>query len=247
MNWLGFGAPALALAALTLVVSLAAAAQSPPAWRPEPDRLAQLDWAQLLDYQDENRQLPPPAPGRPRVIFLGDSITASWKVVDVAVPGAEVINRGIGGQTTSQMLVRFRQDVVDLKPAVVHILAGTNDLAGNTGPTTVGAIEDNIMSMVEIARANHIRVVLASVLPVIDYPWRRGLEPAPKIVALNDWMRAYARRHGLVYADYYSATVDERGGFKSALADDGVHPNHAGYAAMDPIARTAIRRALGPD
>ena len=228
---------------MTLFVTVAAA-QSPPAWHPEPDQLAQLDWPQLLFYRDENRQLPPPTPGRPRVIFLGDSITASWSVVDVALPRTELLNRGIGGQTTPQMLVRFRQDVVDLEPAVVHILAGTNDLAGNTGPTTLGTIESNIMSMVEIARANHVRVVLTSVLPVIDYPWRRGLEPAPKIVALNDWMRAYAKGRHLVYADYYSALVDGKGGFKTALADDGVHPNHAGYDAMNPIARSAIRKAL---
>jgi acyl-CoA thioesterase I len=230
---------------LTLVVSLAAAAQSPPAWRPDPDQLAQLDWPQLQFYRDANRRLPPPTRDRPRVIFFGDSITESWNVLDVALPGAELLNRGIGGQTTPQMLVRFRQDVVDLQPAVVHILAGTNDLAGNTGPTTLGAIENNIMSMVEIARANHIAVVLASVLPVVDYPWRRGLEPAPKIAALNRWMRAYAWSKGLVYADYYSRLIDPQQGFKPELADDGVHPNKAGYAKLNPLARKAILTALG--
>jgi lysophospholipase L1-like esterase len=202
------------------------------------------DWAQLSRYREENRRLPPPDAARPRVVFFGDSITESWNPAGLELDRVRVLNRGIGGQTTPQMLVRFRQDVVGLKPAVVHILAGTNDLAGNTGPTTLEAIEDNLSSMLEIAAANHIAVVLASVLPTVDYPWRRGLEPAGRIVALNEWMRACAKRRGLVYADYYAVLVDSRGGFKSALADDGVHPNAAGYATMDPIARESIRQAL---
>ena len=143
------------------------------------------------------------------------------------------------------MLVRFRQDVVRLRPAVVHILAGTNDLAENTGPTTLAAIEGNLRSMVEIAQANNIRVVLASVLPALDYPWRRGLQPAPRIGALNSWMRAYARERKLVYADYYSALADSRRGLKSALSDDGVHPNEAGYALMRQLARQSVMQALG--
>ena len=202
------------------------------------------DWAQLSQYRDANHRLPPPGAAQPRVIFLGDSLTQGWDLAGLGLDKAELLNRGISGQTTPQMLVRFRQDVVSLKPAVVHILAGTNDLAGNTGPTTLEAIEDNLSSMVEIAEASHIRVVLASVLPALDYPWRRGLQPAPKIVALNDWLRAYAAQHKLVYADYYAALVDSRGGFKSELADDGVHPNGAGYAVMSPIARQAVRQAL---
>jgi lysophospholipase L1-like esterase len=202
------------------------------------------DWAQLQYYRDQDSRLAPPSAARPRVIFLGDSLTESWDLSALALDKAEVLNRGISGQTTPQMLVRFRQDVVDLKPAVVHILAGTNDLAGNTGPTTLEAIENNLSSMVEIAAANHIRVVLASVLPALDYPWRPGLEPAPRIVALNDWLRAYASRRHLVYADYYSALVDGRAGFRSELADDGVHPNAAGYAIMSPIARQSVRQAL---
>ena len=209
----------------------------------EVERLAS-DWAQLGQYRDENRRLPPPSAARPRVIFLGDSLTESWDLAGLRLDQAEVLNRGISAQTTPQMLVRFRQDVVELKPAVVHILAATNDLAGNTGPTTLGAIEDNLSSMVEAAEANHIRVVLASVLPALDFPWRPGLQPAARIVALNDWMRAYARRRNLVYADYYSALVDSQRGFKAELADDGVHPNRAGYAVMSPIARESIRRAL---
>lgn len=235
---------ALATAAVTLLAgSVAAADPQVAAEQAELERL-RTDWAQLLRYRDENRRLPPPAAARPRVVFFGDSITESWNPAGLEPAELEVLNRGIGGQTTPQMLVRFRQDVVELQPAVVHILAGTNDLAENTGPTTLGAIESNLSSMVEIAQANHIRVVLASVLPTLDYPWRSGLEPAGRIVALNDWMRAYARRRKLVYADYYSALVDSGGGCKAALADDGVHPNRAGYAAMDPIARESIREAL---
>ena len=232
------------LATVTLIAGLLGATLA-SAEDAELERL-RTDWAQLNQYRDENQRLPPPSAARPRVIFLGDSLTQSWNLAGLGLAEAEVLNRGISGQTTPQMLVRFRQDVVGLKPAVVHILAGTNDLAGNTGPTTLEAIEDNLSSMVEIAEANHIRVVLASVLPALDYPWRRGLQPAPRIVALNDWIRAYAKRHKLVYADYYSVLVDPQGGFKSELADDGVHPNRAGYAAMDPAARESIRQALAP-
>jgi acyl-CoA thioesterase I len=209
----------------------------------EVERL-RADWAQLEQYRDENQRLRPPSAARPRVIFLGDSLTQSWDLAGLRLDKVEVLNRGISGQTTPQMLVRFRQDVVDLKPTVVHILAGTNDLAGNTGPTTLEAIEHNLSSMVELARANHIRVVLCSVLPALDYPWRPGLEPAARIVALNDWIRAYAKRHELIYADYYPALADSRGGFRSELADDGVHPNSVGYAVMSPIARDAVRQAL---
>jgi len=223
---------------LALVPLLVAAAH---AQAPDPGS----DWAQLLYYRDADRSLPLPSPGEPRVVFFGDSITQSWDLADVELAGVEVLNRGISGQTTPQMLVRFRQDVVDLQPAAVHILAGTNDLAGNTGPTTLEAIENNLSSMVEIAAAHHIAVVLASVLPTVDYPWRSGLRPAGRIAALNNWMRAYAKRRRLVYADYYSALVGSRGDFKSALADDGVHPNKAGYAVMGPLARESVGQALG--
>lgn len=229
-------------ATVTLLAGLAGAARASPE-QAEVERLL-TDWAQLQQYRDDNRRLPPPGAARPRAIFLGDSLTQSWDLAGLGLDEVEMLNRGISGQTTPQMLVRFRQDVVELKPAVVHILAATNDLAENTGPTTLGAIEDNLSSMVEIAEANHIRVVLGSVLPALDFPWRPGLQPAPRIVALNDWMRAYAKRRNLVYADYYSALVDSQRGFKSELADDGVHPNRAGYAVMSPIARESIRRAL---
>ena len=176
---------------------------------------------------------------------MGNSITDAWaQYFDSMFPGKPYVGRGISGQTTPQMLVRFRQDVIALKPAVVVILAGTNDIAGNTGPSTLEMIEDNLASMTELAQANGIRVVLSSVLPVFDYPWKPGLEPAPKIVALNAWIRNYATAHGAIYLDYYTAVADERGGMRSNLSTDGVHPNEAGYRVMAPLAEQAIARAL---
>jgi lysophospholipase L1-like esterase len=176
---------------------------------------------------------------------MGNSITDSWaRFFAQMFPGKPYIGRGISGQTTPQMVVRFRQDVVALKPAVVVILAGTNDIAGNTGPSTLEMIEDNLMSMTELAKANGIRVVLSSVLPVYDYPWRPGLEPARKIVALNAWMKTYAERVDAVYLDYHSAMVDERLGLRSDLTRDGVHPTEAGYRVMAPLAEKAIAEAL---
>jgi lysophospholipase L1-like esterase len=159
-------------------------------------------------------------------------------------PGKPYVGRGISGQTTPQMLVRFRQDVIDLKPKVVVILAGTNDIAGNSGPSTLEMIEDNLKSMTELAQRNGIRVVLSSVLPVYDYPWRSGLEPAPKIVALNDWMKQYAKSVGAVYLDYWTALADARQGMRAEYSADGVHPNEAGYRVMAPLAEAAIREAM---
>jgi lysophospholipase L1-like esterase len=203
------------------------------------------DWANLARYRQANAELPPPAAGVQRVVFMGNSITDSWAPLFPALfPGKPYVGRGISGQTTPQMLVRFRQDVVALRPAVVVILAGTNDIAGNTGPSTLEMIEDNIESMTEIAKANGIRVVLSSVLPVFDYPWRPGLEPAPKIVALNAWMKEYASHAGAIYLDYHSALADARQGLKSELTRDGVHPNEAGYRVMAPLAEQAIAAAL---
>jgi len=193
----------------------------------------------------QHAQLKPAAPGENRVVFMGNSITEGWAPrFDSLFPGKPYIGRGISGQTTPQMLVRFRQDVIALKPAVVVILAGTNDIAGNTGPSTLEMIEDNLMSMTELARANGIRVVLSSVLPVFDYPWKRGLEPAPKIVALNAWIKSYAARVGAVYLDYHSAMADERKGLRADLTTDGVHPTEAGYRVMAPLAERAIAQAL---
>lgn len=209
------------------------------------DRLRD-DWASLARYRDANAQLGPPRPGEQRVVFYGNSITEGWaQYFDTMFPGKPYVGRGISGQTTPQMLVRFRQDVIALQPAVVVILAGTNDIAGNTGPSTQAMIEDNLKSMVELAKANGIRVVLSSVLPAFDYRWRPGLEPAPKIVALNAWMRDYASGHDVIYLDYHSATADERQGLRAELSEDGVHPNEAGYRIMAPLVERAIAEALG--
>jgi lysophospholipase L1-like esterase len=205
----------------------------------------QNDWANLQRYRQANSKLQAPKPGERRVVFMGNSITESWaELFPEMFPGKPYIGRGISAQTTPQMLVRFRQDVIALKPAVVVILAGTNDIAGNTGPSTLEMIEDNLASMTELARANGIRVVLSSVLPVFDYPWRPGLDPAPKIVALNAWIRQYAARVGAVYLDYHSAMADERQGLRRDLTNDGVHPTRAGYAVMAPLVEQAIAKAL---
>lgn len=203
------------------------------------------DWASLARYRDANAELPAPKPDETRVVLYGDSITEIWaRYFDTMFPGKPYIGRGISAQTTPQMLIRFRQDVVALKPRVVVILAGTNDIAGNTGPSTLEMIEDNLSSMSEIARANGIRVVLASVLPVSDYPWKRGLEPAPKIITLNAWIRRYAESNGHVYLDYHSAMADSAGGLPPELARDGVHPTEAGYRLMAPLLEQAIARGL---
>lgn len=203
------------------------------------------DWANLRRFRDSDAVVPAPAPGENRVVFMGNSITEGWNRYWAAeFAGKPYINRGISGQTTPQMLVRFRQDVVHLRPKVVVILAGTNDIAGNTGPSTLEMIEDNLADMTELANANGIRVVLCSVLPVYDYPWRRGLEPAPKIVALNTWMRRYADSTGNVYVDYHSAMKDDRNGMRAELASDGVHPNEAGYRIMVPLVEEGIAAAL---
>ena len=200
------------------------------------------DWAQLYAYKAANAGLAAPAPGEGRVVFYGDSITQGWDIAK-SFPGKPYVNRGISGQTTPQMLVRFRQDVIALKPQVVVILAGTNDIAQNTGPETLEQIEDNFASMAELARANNIRVVLSSIMPVYDYPWRAGMEPVEKIRALNEWLRSYAAAHGDVYLDYFSAMQDARHGLPPALSADGVHPNAAGYAVMAPLAEKAIGEA----
>lgn len=203
------------------------------------------DWASLQKFAKANAELSAPAAGEQRVVFMGNSITEGWApLFPKAFPGKPFVGRGISGQTTPQMLVRFRQDVIALKPAVVVILAGTNDIAGNTGPSTLEMIEDNIASMSELAQANGIRVVLCSVLPVFEYPWKPGLEPAPKIVALNAWIRSYAASHGAEYADFHSAMADARQGLPKELANDGVHPTAAGFAIMGPIVERAIAAAL---
>jgi lysophospholipase L1-like esterase len=203
------------------------------------------DFGWLAKFKEADLALGPPAAGEKRVVFMGDSITEGWKIQE-SFPGKPYINRGISGQTTPQMLVRFRQDVIALKPSVVVILAGINDIAGNTGAATLEQIEDNLASMADLAAANHIRVVLCSVLPAFDFPWSPGMMPAPKVAALNEWIKGYAAEKGYVYVDYYTAMKDDRGGLPASLSGDGVHPLPAGYAMMAPLVGAGIERALKP-
>ena len=205
-----------------------------------------MDWAGLTHYGSENAELRAPKPGEDRVVFLGDDLTESWGAGAAPFfPGKPYLNRGIARQTSPQMLVRFRQDVIALKPKVVIIQAGSNDLAGYTGPATEGMIAENFMSMVELAKAHGIRVVLASVTPVCDcFVNQTARRPQGKIIGLNGWIKEYAAESGSVYLDYYSALADGRN-FKKALTADGLLPNDDGYAVMAPLAEQAIAQALG--
>lgn len=206
------------------------------------------DPADLQRCRAANAKLAGPAPGENRVVFMGDSITDTWgRSFDKYFPGKPYIGRGITSETTQQMLVRFRPDVIALQPKVVVILAGTNDIAGNTGRSTPEMIQDNLISMIDLAEFNHIKVVLVSVLPASDYWWSRGMEPAEKIVALNAWMKAYAAKRGLVYVDCHTQLSDAQHGLKPEYSPDGVHPSPAGYAAMGPLVEAGIARALGPN
>jgi len=208
------------------------------------------DFGELARYRDANAALKPPAPGENRVVFFGDSITDIWRLEEY-FPGKPYINRGIGGQTTSQMLVRFRQDVIDLQPRVVIILAGTNDIAGNTGPMRLEDIEANYASLAQLARANNIKAIYSSVLPVHNYTERSkdffAQRSPDKILALNRWLKDYCATasNGCLYLDYFSALVDDKGLLKKALADDGLHPNAVGYKIMAPLAEAAIEKELG--
>ena len=189
--------------------------------QPQPDPM-RTDWPNLAKYRDANAKLGPPASKENRVVFIGNSITEGWaQFFPTMFAGKPYINRGIGGQTTPQMLIRFRQDVIALQ-----------------------MIEDNLASMTELAQSHGIRVVLSSVLPAIDFPWRPGLEPAPKVVALNKWMKDYAAKRRAVYLDYHSAMSDANGGMRDGLASDGVHPTEAGYRVMVPLVEKAISQAL---
>jgi len=205
------------------------------------------DFGQLARYRDANAALKPPAPGENRVVFFGDSITDIWPIAD-SFPGKPYVNRGIGGQTTSQMLVRFRQDVINLQPKVVVILAGTNDIAGNSGPISNQDIQANLASLADLARANKIAVIFSSILPVHNYtPQSQDFyaqRPMDRILALNRWLKDYCAANQVVYLDYFSAVVDDKGLLKRDLADDGLHPNKAGYAIMAPLAQKAIEKAL---
>ena len=208
-------------------------------------KLKAQDWANLNKYKSDNEMIGLPAPGENRVVFMGNSITEGWgKISPSFFEGKPYINRGISGQTTPQMLLRFRADVIHLKPKIVVILAGTNDIAGNTGPSTLEMITDNIFSMAELAKANGINVVLCSVLPAFDYPWKPGLEPAEKITALNQMLKEYAAKNKLGYIDYHTAMKDARNGLQAIYSEDGVHPNEAGYKIMAPLAEEAIVKAL---
>jgi lysophospholipase L1-like esterase len=203
------------------------------------------DWPNFGRYREANQKLGLPADKEKRVVFMGNSITDGWiRISPEFFEGKSYVDRGISGQTTPQMLVRFRADVINLKPRVVLILGGTNDIAGNTGPSTLEMIEDNLASMAELAKANGIKVILCSVLPVYDYPWKPGLEPAEKIVTLNKWIKQYASLHHCDYLDYYASVVDERKGMKAEYSKDGVHPNKEGYKVMEALADKAIKKAL---
>jgi len=213
------------------------------------------DWAQLARFREANLELPPAASGQPRVVFLGDSITDAWDDPRYGgfFPGKGYVNRGISGQTTPQMVLRMRADVLAHEPKALVLLAGTNDIAGNTGPMTVTQTQDNITTIAELATLHGIKVVLASILPTSNYHFtgdsplgpQTVRRPLAKIRAINDWMRAYAKAHGHTYLDYFSATVDAQGMLKKELSADDLHPNAAGYAVMGPLAEAAIARALG--
>lgn len=206
------------------------------------------DFANLNKYQSQNTSLPHPTAAQKRIVFMGDSITEFWNVLEPTYfSDKSYINRGISGQTTPQMLIRFRADVIALQPTAVVILAGINDIAGNTGPSSIEMIRDNILSMAELAKANNIKVILCSVLPAHDFPWKANQEPIEKIKALNEILKNYAEANNIAFVDYYSAMVDERLGLKMEYSNDGVHPNKTGYQTMEPIVEKAISLALRKD
>ena len=207
-----------------------------------PNKSIAQDWANLKKYQAANEKLKIAEANENRVVFMGNSITEGWPVA--FFENNAYINRGISGQTTPQMLLRFRQDVIDLHPKIVIILAGTNDIAGNTGPMTLEEICGNILSMVELAEANNITPIICSVLPAFDYPWRPGLEPNVKIPKLNSMLQRMAQQKGVHYLDYFTAMADERNGLSKELASDEVHPTSKGYAMMEPLVLKAIQEVL---
>jgi len=262
----------IAAAALLFLFSFSASAQQTPLPKESPEKTADCvdltaevkkmegwekvsrDWPNLARYREANTAVPPLAKDEQRVVFMGDSITDIWGNPQFGpfFPGKPYINRGIGGQTTPQMLVRFRPDVIELHPKVVVILAGTNDIAGNTGPMTLEETEQNLASMTELARQHDVRVVLASVTPVVDgVPNPKGgkyvqtdKRPPESILKLNDWIKKYCADYGHIYLDYFSAMVDDKGFLKPDLTFDGLHPNAAGYAVMGPMAEKAIQEAM---
>ena len=220
---------------------------SPEVMRQQIERMQRRlqDWPQLNRYKEANAKVPAPDRAESRVVFMGDSITDGWKL-DEYFPDKTYINRGISGQTTPQMLIRFRPDVIALKPRAVLILAGTNDIAGNTGPMTLEMIENNYASMADLAKANGIKIIFASVLPIHDYGKTKVSErrQPEQILKLNEWLKGYCKAKGHIYLDYFGKMVDEKGMLKAELANDGLHPNAEGYKIMAPLAESAIRQAL---
>jgi len=203
------------------------------------------DWANLKRFQQENSELMLAKAHENRVVFMGNSITEGWlSIRPEFFKNKPYVNRGISGQTTPQMLVRFRQDVIHLKPSTVVLLAGINDIAENTGPSTIEMIANNIVSMAELAKANHINVIICSVLPANKFPWREGLKPAEKVIKLNALLQSYSKKHKLAYVDYYSAMVNDSHGLKKELGEDGIHPNKNGYLIMEPILEKAIKEYI---
>ena len=203
------------------------------------------DWANLKRFQQENSELLLPKANEHRVVFMGNSITEGWlSIRPEFFKNKPYVNRGISGQTTPQMLIRFRQDVIHLKPSTVVLLAGINDIAENTGPSTIEMIANNIISMAELAKANHINVIICSVLPANNFPWREGLKPAEKVRKLNAILQSYSYENKLAYVDYYSAMVNDSNGLKKELGEDGIHPNKNGYLIMEPILEKAIKKYM---
>jgi lysophospholipase L1-like esterase len=247
--WVAFAAPARAQ-------SSQAATDDCDTVRQSLDRAKKTlaDWPNLARYADANSKLQPPAKNENRVVFMGDSITDFWISTEAGgfFPGKPYVDRGISGQTTPQMLIRFRPDVVELGAKVVVILAGTNDLSGNTGPETTAEIEGNLASMAQLARDGKIRVVLASILPVSNYGHTRDGKPLnmtdhrppDKILEVNAWMKKFCADNKLTYLDYFTAMVDDKGFFKPDLSEDGLHPNAKGYSVMSPLAEQAIAQAM---
>ena len=242
----------VALIAFSLFTVALCAQTSAPApglekWRKSRIGIYMNDFGELDRYRAANAALGAPKAGEDRVVFFGDSITDMWSLAD-SFPGKPYVNRGIGGQTTPQMLVRFRQDVIALQAKVVVILAGTNDIAGNTGPMRLEDIEANYASFEDLASAHHIKVVFSSVLPVNNYTPESqeffATRPPEKILALNRWLKDYCSAHGCIYLDYFTAVVDEKGLLRKDLAGDGLHPNATGYKIMAPLAEAAIGKAL---
>jgi len=203
------------------------------------------DWANLKRFQQENSELMLLRANEHRVVFMGNSITEGWlSIRPEFFVNKPYVNRGISGQTTPQMLLRFRQDVIHLKPSTVVLLAGINDIAQNTGPSTIEMIANNIISMAELAKANQINVIICSVLPANHFPWRQGIKPAEKVRKLNAILQSYSYENKLEYVDYYSAMVNDSHGLIKELGEDGVHPNKNGYLIMEPILENAINKYM---